>query len=94
VREPSALLTIPFAACGYLLTYLIAHHVGLKGSALFLVTAFIGLPATFVAAVVTGALSGWVFRQPLPLERDPGPSFDDGRVLRIESPPRPPEDPH
>ena len=93
VREPSTLLTIPFAGCGYFLTYLTGHLMGLKGNALFLVTFFVGIPATFVVGAVTGALSVWVFCHPLPLERDPDPGSEDGRILHIESPPTPPEGP-
>ncbi len=84
VREANALLTIPFAVCGYLLTYLIARLIGLKGNALLLVTAFVGVPATYLVAAVAGALSAWVFCRPLALEKEPEPSTT-WEVLRIES---------
>lgn len=85
VREFNILLTIPVAACGYSLTFLIAQQMGLTGNGLFMVTLFLGCPASFLVSGVLGLLYGWLF--PMPLERDPGPGFDDGGILHIESPP-------
>jgi hypothetical protein len=89
VREASPLLGFPLAACCYWLSFVIAERMGLKGYGLLIVTIFLGCAATFLVAAVLGGLSGWAFRLPLRLERDPGPGFDDGGVLHIESPPRP-----
>jgi hypothetical protein len=87
-REFSLLLAIPVSACGYSLTFLIAERMGLKGAGLFMVTVFIGCPASFLVAGVLGLLLGWVFCLPPRLERDPGPHFNDGGVLHIDSPPK------
>ncbi len=83
------MLAIPVAACGISLTFAIAERMGLKGYGLLTVTIFLGCLASFLVAGVSGLLLGWVFRLPPRLERDPGPGFDDGGVLHIESPQRP-----
>jgi hypothetical protein len=93
VREFSPLLGIPLAACSYSLTFVIAQQMGLRGYGLLIVTIFIGCGASFLVAAVMGGLLGWVFCLPVPLQRDPGPGFDDGGILHIESPPRPPKSP-
>ena len=89
VKEWSPLLIIPLAACGYSLTFIIAERMGLKGNGLFLVTLFVGSPASIAVAAVLGGLLGWVLRVPPSLERDPGPGFNDGGILHIEPPPGP-----
>jgi hypothetical protein len=93
VRQASPLLAISFGACGYSLTFLIAYLMGLKGNGLFLVTFFLGSPASFLVAGVVGGVIGWLLRLPPPLERDPSADLYDGRILHIESPTRPRKDP-
>ena len=87
-RDGSRLLSIPLAACGYSLTYVVAERMGLKGIGLLIVTLFLGLAATYAVAGVLGLLLGWAFCVPPRLEIDPGPGFNDGGILHIESPPR------
>ena len=72
MRDFNPLLTIPVVACGYSLTFVIAYLMGLKGNGLFLVTIFLGCPASFLVAGVLGLLLSWVFCVPPRLERDPG----------------------
>ena len=93
VRDPSPLWAIPLGAAGYSLTFVIAQRMGLKGGGLFTVTLLLGCAASFLLACAVGGLMGWVFQLPPPLERDPGDDFDGGRVLHIESPPRPRQGP-
>ncbi len=84
VRDWGPLVIILSAAGGYWLTSVVAERLGLTGNGLFMTTLFLG---PFVGIVVVGLLRGWLF--PVPLERAPGPGFDDGGVLHIDSPPRP-----
>jgi hypothetical protein len=86
MRDPSRLLIIPIAVCGYSLTFVIAQQTGLKGNALLMVTVFLGLPASFLVAAVVGALLATLF--PMPLEIDPGLGLNDGCILHIDSPPK------
>ena len=88
IRDSSPLLVIPYAACGYSLTFLAAQKIGLKGYGLLIATIFLGCAATFLLGFVVVGLLGWVFRLPPRLERDPGPGSDDGGILHINSPPR------
>jgi hypothetical protein len=89
VRDWNPLLAIPLLACGYSLTFVIAERMGLKGYGLLIVTIFLGCAASFAVGGVLGLLLAWVFCLPPRLEMDPGPGFDDGGILHIESPPRP-----
>ena len=87
VKDRNPLLIIPLMACGFWLTFIAGEQLGLKDNGLFMVTLFIGPAGGIVVAALLGLLWGWLF--PVPLERDPGPAFDDGGILHIESPPRP-----
>ena len=87
--EWSPLWGYPLLACGWTLTYVGAERMGLKGYGLLYVTIFVGFAASFLVPAVIALLLAWVFCVPPPLETDPGPGFDDGGVLHIDSPPRP-----
>lgn len=89
MREFSPLLGFLWAACAWGLTFVVAERLGLKGWALLFATVFLGSVAGLLVTGVIVLLIAWVFRLPPPLERDPGPGFDDGGILHIDSPPRP-----
>jgi len=88
VGDPSPLLIYPLAVVGYSLTFVVAQRMGLKGYGLLGVTIVVGCAVIFLLACALGAVMGWLFCLPPRLERDPGPGFDNGRILRIASPPR------
>ncbi len=88
-KEWSPLWVLPLAACGYLLTFLTAEWMGLKGNALFMVTVLLGPFAAIPAASVLGLSLAWVFGIPPRLKRDPGPRAYDGGILHIDSAPGP-----
>ena len=91
VRDFSMLLTFPALALGWLLTYRLAHPMGLKGYALFFVTFIGGYPMGMLAVGVIGGILARIV--PVPLDRDLGDDFADGGVLHIDSPPKPPKGP-
>jgi hypothetical protein len=63
--------------------------MGLKGWGLLFATIFLGPVAGLLVTGLIILVLAWVFGLPPPLERDPGPGLDDGRILHIESPPGP-----
>ena len=89
LKEWSPLLGVPWAACAWGLTFLIAERMGLNGWGLLLATIFLGSVAGLLVTAAIVLLLAWVFRIPPPLERDPGPALYDGGILHIESPPGP-----
>jgi len=93
-KEWSPLWGFPIAACGWTLAFVVAERMGLKGGGLLFATILLGTAATLLVPAVIVLLLAWVFGVPPSLEKDPGPDLYDGRILRIESPPKPREGPH
>jgi hypothetical protein len=91
VAESSSVPAILIMAASWPLGFIIADRMGLKGITLF----FVGLFGGFVVSSLLVALGGSIVGSLVPprLEPDPGPSFSDGGVLHIDSPPNPQKPP-
>ena len=91
VAEASPVPAIVIGFGSWPLGFIIAGRMGLKGNSLL----FVGFFGGFVASALVVALLGSILGSLVPprLEPDPGPSFSDGGVLHIDSPPNPQKPP-